>query len=145
MDKHIQQQPGQNQYVNLESDCLGMTERSDPNLNDSFQNDDAAAKNDQNNMGHTGGGYPIGTQGSAMMSTQQYQLNTQYMHASHSPTTLGYPYADRLKTTDINPLTMSENTLLEKNENNFMHGSGGHSYPNNEAIAEQNHPQTEDS
>lgn len=61
------------------------------------------------------------------------------MNASHSPTTLqhsglqqssGYPYVDRLKTTERNPLTMSENTTLEKSEgHNFMGGAGAYPGP----------------
>jgi hypothetical protein len=69
----------------------------------------------------------------------------QYMGASHSPTTLqhsglqssGYPYADRLKTTERNPLTMSENTTLEKSDGHFRAGA---SFPHHEAPAEQHHP-----
>ena len=48
----------------------------------------------------------------------------------------GYPYDDRFKTTDINPLTMSEKTTLEKSDNNFI--GGGHSFPPHETIVEQN-------
>ena len=69
------------------------------------------------------------------------------MQQSNSPTTLqhqhsggmhstGYPYDDRFKTTDINPLTMSEKTTLEKSDNNFI--GGGHSFPPHETIVEQN-------
>ena len=62
---------------------------------------------------------------------EQLQQNQNAMNASHSPTTLqhsglqssGYPYVDRLKTTERNPLTMSENTTIERNDMNFAGGA----------------------
>lgn len=53
------------------------------------------------------------------------------MNASHSPTTFhnsglqssGYPYVDRLKTTERNPLTMSDNTTIERSDLNYVGGA----------------------
>lgn len=134
MDKHIQQQPGQNQQVvNLESDGIGITERTDDeNFNDSFQNEDSNNQQHGNNMGGDTG-YAMGSQVSGGANSLQHQLqqNQYTMNASHSPTTLhnsglqssSYPYVDRLKTTERNPLTMSDNTTIERGDLNFMGGA----------------------
>ena len=143
MDNHIQQLPGQNQVVNLDDSeqRIGITERTDDeHFNDSFQNEETVGAN--NTAANQGGGtgYTSGDGRVAGSSTlqQQMQQNQNLTNASHSPTTLqhsglqssGYPYVDRLRTTERNPLTMSEGTTIERGDHNFGAFQGQEVEPN---------------
>jgi hypothetical protein len=74
MDKGILQQPGLNQQVvNLESDGIGITERTDDeNFNDSFKNEDSNNQNGNNHGGDTG--YAMGSHVSGDANSLQHQL-----------------------------------------------------------------------